>query len=54
MFGLDAGFFMACFEGVETVREWCSIEPPSMWEGAPFRLNDFIDVQRFLDITQAL
>ena len=54
MFGLDAGFFMACFEGVETVREWCSIEPPSMWEGAPFRLNDFIDVQCFLDITQAL
>ena len=51
---LGCQFFMACYEGVSTVRDWWSNEPVSMWEGAPFRLNDFIDAQRFLNITQAL
>ena len=51
---LGCRFFMACFEGVPTVREWWSRDPPTMWEGAPFRLNDFIEWQHFLDITQAL
>ena len=51
---LGCRFFMACFEGVSRLKDWWSSDPVSMWEGAPFRLNDFIDGQRFLDINQAL
>ena len=51
---LGCRFFMACYEGVSTVRDWWSNEPVSMWEGAPFRLNDFIDAGHFLNITQVL
>ena len=45
---------MACFEGISDRMDWWSRKPISMKEGAPFRLNEYISGERYLDINQAL
>ena len=48
---LGCRFFMACFIGEYNAQAWWSSKPVSLWEGAPHRLNEFIDRERFEGIT---
>lgn len=48
---LGCHFFMACFLGIDDRDEWWSPKPISMFEGAPFRLNEYMTRKRFVDIT---
>lgn len=51
---LGCHFFMACFEGISDRRLWWSSKPISMRDGAPFRLNEFISLRRYNDLTSAI
>ena len=51
---LGCRFFIACHVGEYDTRAWWSKKPPSRWEGAPHRLNDIIERNRFEDITRSL
>jgi hypothetical protein len=48
---LGCYFFMACFNGIPDREMWWSTTPISKFEGAPFRLNEYISRNRFLEIT---
>ncbi len=41
---LGCRFFMACYVGDFEMRTWWSKKQVSLWEGAPHRLYDFIDL----------
>ena len=51
---LGCHFFMASFEGISDRKLWWSSKPVDMFEGAPFRLNNFISKKRFLAISVAI
>ncbi|KAL7524687.1 hypothetical protein ACHAXR_004709, partial [Thalassiosira sp. AJA248-18] len=51
---LGCHFFMACFEGISDRRDWWSTKPVSMFEGAPFRLNEYMSLTRFKNICSAM
>jgi hypothetical protein len=51
---LGCQFYMACFQGVSDRKLWWSSQPIDMFSGAPFRLNQFMTRNRFLDISAAL
>ncbi|KAL7471152.1 hypothetical protein ACHAXS_011440 [Conticribra weissflogii] len=51
---LGCQFFMACFEGVANREEWWSTKPISRRHGAPFRLTEYMQKNRFLQITAAV
>jgi len=44
-------FIMSCFQGIEDRDEWWSPKPVSMFEGAPFRLNQYMSRKHFTNIT---
>jgi hypothetical protein len=48
---LGCHFFMSCFQGIDNQDAWWSHQPISMFEGAPFRLHDYMSGARFKDIT---
>ena len=48
---LGCHFFMACFQGIDNRDEWWSQRPVSMFEGAPFRLNQYMTRNCFHEIT---
>ena len=50
---LGCRFFMACFVGDFELRAWWSKKAVSLWEGAPHRLNDFIELDRFREISRS-
>eukprot|EP00957_Ditylum_brightwellii_P146847 11178763-Ditylum_brightwellii.AAC.1 len=45
---------MACFKGVLDRNLWWSPKPIAIDEGAPFRLNNYMSLQRFKAITASL
>ena len=47
-------FFMAGFEGIENNKIWWSEKPINMFEGAPFRLSDYMSGRRFQNIGVAI
>ena len=47
-------FFMSCYLGVEDRDLWWSTKPVNMFEGAPFRLNEFMTKTRFREIMEAI
>ena len=51
---LGCHFFMAYFEGIYDRRLWWSPKPVSIREGAPFRMQKYMDLQRFISITSAM
>jgi hypothetical protein len=51
---LGCHFLMACFEGISDRRLWWSPKEVSIKAGAPFRLQPYMSLRRFIDITQAL
>ena len=51
---LGCRFYTACFEGISDVRDWWSRDEINMFEGAPFRLNEYMSIDRFKAITTAL
>ena len=51
---LGCRFFHACFEGVDDVRHWWSEKEINMYEGAPFRLNEYMTLSRFMEISAAM
>ena len=51
---LGCHFFMACFEGISDRNYWWSQKDIDMFEGAPFRLNGFISLNRFKEISAAM
>ena len=48
---LGCHFFMSCFQGIDNRDAWWSHQPISMFEGAPFRLHEYMSGTRFKDIT---
>ncbi|KAL7478170.1 hypothetical protein ACHAW6_003948 [Cyclotella cf. meneghiniana] len=51
---LGCCFFMACFVGISPMMVWRSKKPISMFEGAPFRLNEVMSLSRFQAIHKAI
>jgi hypothetical protein len=51
---LGCRFFMACFVGEFETRAWWSKKSVSLWEGAPFRLRSFMELERFEAINREL
>ena len=51
---LGCHFFMACFEGIEKNKMWWSEKTIDMFEGAPFRLSEYMSVWRFHNIGTAI
>ena len=51
---LGCMFFMACYEGIPDRDMWRSTKNIDMFDGAPFRLNVFMTLRRFKDITAAI
>ena len=51
---LGCYFFMACFEGLSDRRQWWSSKAISIAVGAPFRLTEYMSLQRFNAITVAI
>jgi hypothetical protein len=51
---LGCHFFMASSEGVSDRNLWWSSKPVDMFDGAPFRLNNFMSKKRFLAISLAI
>ena len=47
-------FFMSCYLGIEDRDLWWSTKPVDMFDGAPFRLNEFMTKSRFRDIMVAM
>jgi hypothetical protein len=47
---LRCHFFMACFQGIDNQDERWLQQPISMFQGAPFRLSEFMMRNRFTDI----
>ena len=48
---LGCHFFMSCFQGIDNRDAWWSHQPISMFEGAPFRLHEYMTGTRCKDIT---
>ena len=51
---LGCHFFMACFEGISDRRFRWYPKPVSIREGAPFRLQKYMALRRFILITSAM
>ena len=52
---LGCRFFQACFEGISDVTEWWSSDEIDQFSGAPFRLNQYMSLDRFQQaITSAM
>ena len=51
---LGCHFFMACFEGIENKKMWWSEKTIDVFEGAPFRLLEFMSGRRFQNIGAAI
>lgn len=51
---LGCHFYMACFEGISDRKMWWSSKPVDMFGGAPFRLSQFMSLNRFKAITAAM
>eukprot|EP00956_Cyclotella_meneghiniana_P024387 scaffold48896_cov69-Cyclotella_meneghiniana.AAC.2 len=51
---LGLRFYMACYVGVSPINQWWSKSPPSMFKGAPFRLNEYMSLNRFQAIDKAI
>ena len=51
---LGCHFFMTCFEGIEKKKMWWSKKTIDMFEGAPFRLSEYISGRRFQNIGTAI
>ena len=51
---LGCQFFMEFFEGIYDQRLWWSLEPVSIREGAPFYLQKYMALRRFISITSAM
>ena len=51
---LGCHLFMACFEGIYDRILWWSPKLVSIWEGAPFRLQKYMDLRRFISITSTM
>ena len=51
---LGCQFFMACYEGISDRTLWWSSKKVDMFDGAPFRLNEYMSSSRFEAITGAL
>ena len=51
---LGCNFFMACFQGIADRECWWSSKAVSMFEGAPFRLNNVMPLKRYREITAAM
>ena len=51
---LGCHFYMCCYDGITDRREWWSSKPITMFEGAPFRLNEYMSYKRFAAITAAM
>ena len=47
-------FFMACYEGIPDRDLWWSSKAIDMFDRAPFRLNTYMSLRRFRDITAAI
>ena len=47
-------FFMSSFQGIEDRDLWWSTKPVDMFDGAPFRLNEYMSKGRFNDIMAAI
>ena len=51
---LGCHFFMAGFEGIEKNKMWWSEKTIDMFEGAPFRLSEYMSGWRFQNISAAI
>jgi hypothetical protein len=51
---LGCHFFMACFQGIDDQDNWWSQQPVSMFDGAPFGLNEYMTKSRFINITSRI
>ena len=51
---LGCHFFMAGFEGIENNKMWWSEKTIDMFEGAPFRLSEYMLGRRFQNIGTAM
>ena len=51
---LGIRFYMACFVGVTPINLWWSTKDVDRYEGAPFRLNDIMSLNRFRNIDSAM
>eukprot|EP00804_Cyclotella_cryptica_P008981 CCRYP_003098-RA/>CCRYP_003098-RA protein AED:0.21 eAED:0.21 QI:0/0/0/1/1/1/2/0/282 len=51
---LGCVFFMACFVGVSPMSLWWSKKDINQFEGAPFRLNNVMSLNRFQAINNAM
>ena len=51
---LGCPFFVECFEGISDQRLCWSPTPVSIWEGSPFRLQNYMALRRFISITSAM
>ena len=51
---IGCNFFMACFQGISDRELWWSSSPVSMFSGAPFRLNEYMSRNRFLEVSAAI
>ena len=51
---LGCHLFMAGFEGIDNKKMWLSEKPSNMFEGAPFRLSEYMSGRRFQNIGAAI
>ena len=51
---LGCHFFMASFEGIENNKLWWSEKTIKFFEGAPFRLSEYMSGRRFQNIGTAI
>jgi len=51
---IGCNFFMSCFQGISNQELWWSLSPISMFSGAPFRLNEYMSRNRFLEVSAAI
>ena len=47
-------FFMSCFLGIDDRDLWWSTKVVDMFEGAPFRLNEYMSKARFREIMESI
>ena len=51
---LGCCFYMACWVGIPTRKDWWSVSEPSISQGAPFRLGRYMSRGRFDQILSSL
>jgi len=47
-------FYMGCWNGIQNRKQWWSVKERDMFQGAPFRLHDYMSRRRFDQILAAL